>query len=188
MSVKHGLVAIVLSSFSYLYLLLALVWLGQKRPAYSHVHHTISELGELGAPSQQFMAKGVYLPIALMMLVVALIARDSAPIVLLSLSLAVGYLAAACFACDPGLPLYGSFRHGMHQAGGAIEYIGGTFSLMWLSEFHGMLFRVAGLIVGFALLSLSFPVPMRGALQRIAESCLFLGLTYACWLNLLSTV
>ena len=44
--------------------LLALsIWrLGLVRPGYSHVSHTISELGELGAPRSRLVSFGVFLP------------------------------------------------------------------------------------------------------------------------------
>ena len=45
------------------YLFVCLARLGNKKPGYSHLAHTISELGEWGAVHQRFVALGVFLPL-----------------------------------------------------------------------------------------------------------------------------
>ena len=45
--------------------------LAPRKAGYSHVMHTISEIGELGARDQRFVALGLFLPVGLCLLFVA---------------------------------------------------------------------------------------------------------------------
>lgn len=176
--------AIALTVFAVTYLVAFLFLLGYKRPNYSHVRHTISELGEIGAPHRQFVAVGVFAPVGVFLLLVACLARFTAPAsALLALCIAIGYLVAAVFPCDPGSPLSGSSRQAIHNLGGAVEYLGGAFALFRIAEHIGQPFRVAGFIVMGLAIAISVPLfsPVRGLLQRIAELCLFGGLALALW-------
>lgn len=179
--------SLVLAMAASVYLAFAIVWVGGRMPGYRHLKHTISELGEIGAPYQRWVALTVFLPVGLATLGVTWLQADEAfALTGLSGSLAVGYLVAAACPCDPGSPMWGTFRHGIHQLGGAVEYIGGALSLMWLAEIHGAGFRLAGMLVGVAMLLLSFPLRWRGLIQHIAETCLFGGLVLALGLNSLN--
>ncbi len=150
------------------------------RPEYSHQRHTISELGERGSVFERRFSQGVFLPVGLLLAAVGLMSlgadRSAAA---LALCIATGYLSAAVFPCDRGSPLGGSWRQGLHNLGGAVEYLGGALALMLIAETHGQAFRFAGLTVGATGILISFPSPVRGALQRTAEILLFSGLVAA---------
>lgn len=165
------------------YLLALLVVVGRRWSRYSHMWHTTSELGEVGAPDQRLVALGVFLPVGALLLLVAYLLRPlGQPAASLALCIAIGYLAAAAFPCAPGAPLGGSLRQVLHTLGGAVGYVGGAIALMRLSETLGDPFRIAGFIVWGAAVALSFPSIVRGLIQRVAELCLFGGLALAIWL------
>lgn len=135
------------------YLFISLFVLATKKGGYSHVRHTISEIGEVGSPHQGFVAFGLFLPVGLSLLAVAgLLHSTSSATAALALCVAVGYVVAALFPCDVGSPLSGSTRQAIHNAGGAVQYIGGGFALMILAETNDQPFRAAGFVVlGFAI-------------------------------------
>lgn len=166
------------------WLLAGLLALAPRKPGYSHVQHTISELGETGAPRQRLVALGLFLPIGLLLLLVAVALQPgSTTAATLALCVAIGYLGAAAFPCDPGSPVSGSLRQGVHNLAGAVEYIGGGLALMRLSDSLGNYFKLAGCVVLGAAIALSI-VPahsIRGIIQRVAETCLFGGLAIAAW-------
>lgn len=166
------------------YLLAACMVLGRRKAGYSHCLHTISELGERGACDARFVALGLFLPVGLLLLAAAAVTwRGDARAGALALCIGVGYLGAACFPCDPGSPRSGSWRQGMHNLAGGVQYIGGAMALMALAPGQGMVFQLAGAVVlgcGIAIGLLS-PTAWRGALQRVAEVCLFAGLAYPLW-------
>jgi len=168
--------------FAAIYLAIALLLLGRRKPGYSHLRHTISEIGESGARDQRFVALGLFLPIGLALLVVAYLLRpESSASAMLALAIAIGYLGAALFPCDPGSPLSGSTKQAMHNLAGGIEYVGGGFALMTLARDFGPAFQTAGFAVLGAAVALSVlpSTSIRGLIQRIAEACLFGCLAWA---------
>lgn len=175
---------VVLSLTATVYLSITIVVAANRKSAYSHVSHTISELGERGSEYTRQVSFAVFLPVAISLGIVALLlGSTNPPIAALALAIAIGYGLSAIFPCDPGSPMIGSFRQTVHNFGGAIEYLGGAFSLFWISETAGAAFRVAGFLVAALAILLSFKSPVRGVIQRIAELCLFLGLLSALWLR-----
>jgi len=175
-------------------LLAALARFGARRPAYSHLRHTISELGEAGSADSRRVSLGVFLPMGLLFGGAALAAASRRPesplaegVFFLALCLAVGYGVAAIFPCDPGSPLQGSWRQGLHNLGGGIEYVGGAAALFAISRalavsdpFAATLFQEGSLLVLCSALALSVAaLPWRGAVQRVAELVLFGGLAFA---------
>jgi len=93
----------------------------------------------------------------------------------LCLCIAIGYLVAAIFPCDPGSPVSGSARQAMHNLGGAIEYIGGGLALLAAAKNfnepgHVAGYVVLGVAVGLTVLPAGTP---RGLLQRAGEIVLF---------------
>jgi hypothetical protein len=157
------------------YLAIAIAVLGARRPTYNHARHTISELGEFGSPYQGVVSFGVFLPVGLALAAVAVMLRPTESMAAtLAACIAVGYLVAAVFPCDRGSPMSGSFRQGLHNLGGGVEYFGGAYALLRLAETHGPQFRVAGIAVGASALLISAPTGvLRGAIQRVAEALLF---------------
>lgn len=166
------------------YLAVAVLVVARRRPTYEHVKDTLSELGEFGSPDQTLVSIGVFLPVGILLLAVAYLLRPvSEPPAMLALCIAVGYLVAAAFPCDPGSPLSGSLRQAIHNAGGFVEYAGGAIALMRLSETFGRPFGVASFIVCGAIIGISFPSRFRGLIQRVAEMALFAGLSLAVWVT-----
>lgn len=163
-----------------LFLAVAVVYHGRRRPGYSQIRHTISELGEVGSPDGPRVSWGVFLPVGLVLALIAGLAGPSRPPQLvLAASLATGYVVAAIFPTDPGAPVWGTWRKTLHDLGGAVEYLGGALALFWLAESFGAAFQIAGFVVGASVALLSFPHPVRGLVQRIAETCLFAGLAWS---------
>ena len=173
---------VLISLVASAYLGIAIVVAANRLSAYSHVRDTISELAEHGSDYTTRVSFGVFLPVAILLGIVAfLTGPNDPPIAALALSIAIGYGLGAFFPCDPGSPMIGSGRQAIHNFGGAIEYLGGALSLFWISETAGPAFRVAGFLVAASAVLLSFESPVRGVIQRIAELCLFVGLLAALW-------
>ena len=176
------MLATILTVIAATYLFVGLLVLAPRKAGYRQLTHTISEVGERGAPDQRIVALGLFLPIGLLLLLVAYLVRPvSGASAVLALCIAVGYLGAAAFPCDPGSPASGSASQGLHNLAGAVEYIGGGFALITLAELLGQSFALAGYVVLGAAVALSFiPANMvRGLVQRVAEVCLFGGLALA---------
>ena len=113
-------------------------------------------------------------------------ARANAGLSTLALSIAVGYVVGAIFRCDPGCPLAASWRQGIHNMGGGIEYVGGAVGLWRIGDaVHdgaanslSIAFGGAAAIVAVAVVLMSMPALFRwrGAVQRVAEALLFAAL------------
>ena len=169
----------ILTLFASIYLVASLVFLAGNKNGYSHVRHTISELGEVGAPQQHFVSFAIFFVVGITLLLVAYLVQSySKPVALLALSLAIGYLVAALFPCDAGSPMTGSFRQAIHNFGGGLEYMGGALAFFLIAETFGNPFQVVGLVVAGLGIALSSPpfFTIRGLLQRVAEAGLFGGL------------
>lgn len=178
------MLAIAVTAIAATYLFASLMALAPRKAGYSHIKHSISEIGEIGAPNQRFVAFGLFLPIGLVLLLVAYLVRSaSPPAAALALFIAIGYIGAAAFPCDPGSPLFGTVRQALHNLAGAVEYAGGGFALMKLAESFDQPFKAAGFaVLGTAIaLSVLPSSSVRGIIQRIAEICLFGGLALAIW-------
>ena len=171
-----SIVAALLPLVAFVYLFVCLFVLATRKPGYSHVLHTISEIGEVGAPNQRLVSWGLFAPNGLAFLPGAILLHSAAPAVAaLCLCIAVGYLVAAVFPCDPGSPVSGSTRQAMHNLGGAIEYIGGGLALLAAAKNfnepgHVAGYVVLGVAVGLTVLPAGTP---RGLLQRAGEIVLF---------------
>lgn len=166
------------------YLLLMIILLGRKKPGYSHLRHTISELGEVGAVNQYLVGYGVFLPVGVALLIVGwLVESQSSSAMWLAVAIGIGYAAAAFFPCDVGSPVFGSLRQTLHNIAGGIEYGGGGIALMKLGEDYGQPYLAGGFTVLAVLACLTlFPSSApRGAIQRVGEVTLFSLLLYASW-------
>jgi hypothetical protein len=163
---------------------------GSRKPGYSHLRHTISELGEMGSPIGKsvsyfgFIAIGVSLWLFLI-IAAKLLPSQSDVFFLLSL-VGAGYVGGGIFRCDPEAPFIGSWRTALHNIFAALEYFGaaGAFLTLKRSEFWSPLSEVmsyAGGIVFFCLAAISFPHPFRGLIQRIAETIIFGGVVLIGW-------
>ena len=165
-----------------IYLAIGLHYFARRRPEYSALKQTISEIGETGSRDQRAVALALFLPVGLALLLVAAMLRSHSPAAsMLALAMAIGYLGAAAFPCDPGSPVSGTWRQSLHNLAGGVEYIGGGFALMTLARDLGTPFQIAGFIVLGAAIALTVlpSSSIRGAIQRVAEFCLFAGLGFA---------
>ena len=164
-----------------LYLAAGIYWFGRRKPGYSNRIHTISELGERGSVVQWQVSWGVFFPVGVALLLVWFMERQHNPeSAALAAVIAVGYLGGAIFPCDPGSPLNGSWSQGIHNLAGGVEYYGGVACLWVLSRNHSA-FLVPTVVVAIAIPLISLPLghSVRGAAQRAAEVCLFVGLAAA---------
>jgi hypothetical protein len=175
--------AAAITALVFAYLLVMVQVLGRKKPGYGLLRHTISELGERGARHERLVAFGLFLPIGLALLLVAGLTAGpvDGAIPALAACIAAGYLGAALFPCDPGSPMFGSARQHVHNLAGAVEYVGGGIALITIGDAFGHAFRIAGCFVLAAAIALCIlPAKAgRGAVQWLAELCLFGGLCLA---------
>src|SRR5678816_4168307 len=116
MSSRVQFIAIGAIVVAALMVLIETLYFASLRPGYSHISSTISELGETGAPRAELVSFGFFLPVGfLVWLALYMVWRESsdryATFALVALSsLGAGYVAAAFFPCDPGAPLFGTWR------------------------------------------------------------------------------
>jgi len=166
-----------LTFFSSLLLLAGVIYFGWRKPDYNHWHHTISELGEIGSPVARPVNYGLFLPVGLLLWLVAILTNDEA-VAGLAGCIGAGYVVAALFPCDVGSPVSGSSRQQIHNVGGAIEYMGGAYFISQVSAkmtlFDHDLSQLAAITVIAGGVGLSIPrLFIRGFLQRIIEVVLF---------------
>lgn len=168
----------LLSLISTTLLLTGVLYFGWRKPAYSHLRHTISELGEEQSPVAHKVNIGLFLPVGLLLFGVAW-QTDMSAMHGLATCLGLGYVVAAFFPCDVRSPVSGSGRQQLHNLGGAVEYIGGAYFLTQISTELTVLganpFKLgAGLVIaGAILLSLPIVLSVRGLVQRLIETVLF---------------
>lgn len=175
----------IFSVFIFTGLVISVIYFGKKTPGYSHIRHTISELGQIDAPHRSKVNYGVFLPSSIGLIIIVLITWITedrfTPYALLAGSVGTGYFVAAFFPADPGSPMWGSMRQQIHNAGGAVQYLGGAASLIMLSKnslFLEPFYLTSAYIVIIAAAGLSLPFfkSFRGLIQRIAELILFSNL------------
>lgn len=163
------------------------VLFARRRPGYSHVRQTISELGEAGADDAREVAifgfapaaHGIWLFVAALAWTVPLLAQGSG--VWLLAGLGAGFLAAAIFPCDPGAPLIGSWRNNLHNLLAGLGYLSGAAGVYFLGDaleradvapFAASLATPIAVVVVAGLL-LMFPAnPFRGLAQRVATGAI----------------
>ncbi|WAM22906.1 DUF998 domain-containing protein [Myxococcus sp. NMCA1] len=162
-------------------------WFARRRPGYSHLRNTLSELGETGAPDATRVAWLAFAPLGLavwgfMALLGGQLPEDaSTGLVLLSL-LGVSYVGAAVFPCDAGAPFWGTWRNQVHNLVAAIGYFGAGAGLIELGRAFEDVSRLSALAIVTSTLGkgvlagifvLSFESPVRGLTQRVIEAAVF---------------
>jgi hypothetical membrane protein len=168
------------------------------QPGYNQISNTISELGETGATHPHLVAFAFFLPVGLLIwLALWFLHREtpgkSVSWVFLALSgLGTGYVVSAFFPCDPGAPLFGSWRTLAHNAAGFADYGGTAIGFLLASRCfarrgaiaQATAFGAAGALGLFGLILLCLPsaFPVRGAVQRAAEFVQFTGVFFLCFL------
>lgn len=166
-----------------IFLTTGIIYVGRKINNYSHIKHTISELGETGGVFEKQVSLGLFLPVGILLVIVALLEKENSYVMGLSFALAIGYIAAAFFPCDAGSPSSGSWRQQLHNLDGFIEYAGSIYFIMKAGEqaFHLWMipFKTIGYIVIGCIIVTSFPNnPVRGLAQRIGELLIFVCLIW----------
>lgn len=172
-------------------------WFAKRRPGYSHIRQTISELGEAGAPDAKKVAifafapagHAIWLFVAVLAFAVPRLAQG--PGLWLLALLGAAYVGAAIFPCDPGAPLLGTWRNNVHNFVAIAGYLGAVAGMIELGRaMEGIpalqsmadVSRIAGQATFFGLFLLSFETPVRGLIQRVIEA-VFHG-----WMLLVATL
>jgi Protein of unknown function (DUF998) len=158
------------------YLIAGIVYEGAKKPSYSHIQHTISELGEITYTRSAWVSWGLFLPVGISFILLGLWGAKEEATQGIAVCLGVGYVVAAVFPCDEGSPMEGSWRQGLHNVGGAIEYIGSLYFVAKsnVSFLQGNI-STNNLLYGiiFCIIIISIPsLRVRGLFQRILEAML----------------
>lgn len=170
--------AFIICSIAILYLIAGNFYFGNNLKGYSLIKHTISELGETGSIYEKQVGFGLFLPTGILLAVAGLIENHDTNTMGLALSLAIGYIVATFFPCDPGSPSSGTWKQQLHNLGGFIEYAGSIVFIMKAAEDDLQLwfvpFKTIGIIVIICIIITAVPKnPARGLAQRIAELLLF---------------
>ncbi len=169
--------------------------LGAFTVGYSSIADYLSALGALDAPYRLLANYSGFLPVALTVIAMITVLWLRLPPTILVrcgllslLGVAVGYLGAVAFPCDPGCPASGSARQAMHNLSGLIEYVGGIVGLALLYVGWGAtatravrLTTLAAIItvtVGVLLMAHPELTRIRGASQRLADYSLFLWFSF----------
>jgi hypothetical membrane protein len=171
------------------------------QPGYNQISNTISELGETGATHPHLVAFAFFLPVGLLICLALWFLECETPgksvsWVLLAVScLGTGYVASAFFPCDPGAPLFGSWRTLVHNTAGVIDYGGTALGFLLFCRYsvrrkmkpQVVAFGIAAALgfLGMVLLGLPPAFPVRGAVQRVTELIQFTGVFFVC--HLIST-
>ena len=180
---------ILLAGTIFSYLLVAILVFAARRPGYSHLHNTISELGAVDAADGRRVSFGVFLPVCLGLEVYQFLVERSGLAFADELSMVAGcvgfgYLVAAAFPCGPGgSSRSGSFRQYFHHLGQVVQYLGGGAALFGLAKVHDVRFQILStIVVSASLLLFMIHLPkLRGLIQRVAETALWLGLLLPLW-------
>ncbi|NTX55429.1 DUF998 domain-containing protein [Myxococcus sp. CA039A] len=164
-------------------------WFARRRPGYSHLRHTISELGASGAPEAKRVAWLGFAPAGLAVMGFSAVLNTRLTpegdvitgLALLSL-LGVSYVGAAVFPCDEGAPFWGTWKNQMHNLVAGLGYFGAGGGLIELQRVFEDLPALASLstltgavgkLVLLGMVALSFESPVRGLIQRTVESLVF---------------
>jgi hypothetical protein len=198
MSLRRHSLSLALIAVAAVMVLFGTLYFASLRPGYSHISNTISELGETGASPAHLVAFGFFLPVGLMIwLAVWLMHRETldkdASLVLVAMScLGTGYVVSALFSCDPGAPLFGSWRTLVHNAAGLVDCGGTAIGFLLVCRYcarrkattQATVFGVGGglVLICLAALCVRSAFPLRGAVQRVAELIQFTGVFLVCLL------
>ena len=155
-------------------LVTGIVYFGVRRRGYDPLRHTISELGEQGAPDAGVINYGLFLPAGLLLAGVSLLSGGQPLLQGIAGGLGLGYTASALWPCDAGAPLWGSWRQQLHTLGGVAGYVWAIGALFCYGTYP--IFYIFALCC--MLLTAIRRFPLRGLAQRIAE-----GLLFACMLQ-----
>lgn len=171
----------------------------QASQPYDAVRQTISELGRISADNADLVNLAWSLPLGLWLSWAvhrayryagrsAEARRGCAAVA----GVGMAYAVCGLFPCDPGCPLWGSGRQLLHNAFGALEYLGGGAGLLIFSAAATgrrrlvLLLRCSGYWILLSLVLMAWPplFPVRGLVQRGAELQLLGWLLWASGMQL----
>lgn len=165
------------------------IYLGRLKPGYSHMRHTLSELGEAGSPVGRVVSiYGIltgFLIWAFLFFAAGAAQHVSQEIFFMVSLVGVGYVGGSIFPCDKEGPLFGSWRTSLHNIFAGLEYVGAAGAFFTLERDAAQplssAFKFAGFVVIAGFFGASFPNPFRGLSQRIAETIIFGGMIVMAW-------
>ena len=165
------------------------IYLGRKKPDYSHMRHTLSELGEAGSPDARAVSLYGVLTGLLVMTFLFFAAGDAPDVsreAIFMVSLAgIGYIGGSIFPCDSGAPLFRTWRTLFHNVFGSLVYVGGAGAFFALEREItlplSIVLKAAGFVVFAGFFGATFPHPIRGLSQRIAETVISGGIVVTAW-------
>ena len=192
-----GSVVFLMAALATLVGLVPVWWFAKRREDYSHMRQTISELGETGAPDAKKVAIFAFAPAGhTLWLFVAALAfavpqlADGSGLWLFAL-LGLGYVGAAMFPCDPGAPLWGTWRNNLHNLIAGIGYLGTVAGMTELGramedvpalQSIARVSQLMGQGAFFGVFLLSFQSPVRGLIQRVLEAVFYV------WMLMVATM
>ncbi len=164
----------------YLYLVWGVLNKKKKRPSYSHLKHTISELGENGSAFEKPVGFKLFMPVGLaFVLVSGLMYSTNLPAAFLAAAMGFSYFFSSFFPCDPGTPMSGSWKNSVHNLVGGAAYITMIYQLKELSDQQvGWYAEVAFVALAVFLFNfmIGWPKQVVGLTQRLAETSVFIGI------------
>ncbi len=161
---------------------------GLRWPGYSPSRDFISELGAAGAPDAAavnltFLLAGLLFVATCV--TTARATRGSTTAMMLASLVGWSYVVVAFAPCDAGCPADGSSTQALHNAVGALGYLGGGIGLLLASRAGApvrhappWLSVAAGLLAIGGLVAMGAPelADVRGAAQRVVEGGVFVWL------------
>ncbi|WP_026603682.1 DUF998 domain-containing protein [Methylomonas sp. 11b] len=185
---EHNPLGALLGLAASFYWLGGVIYLPTLLANYDPVSQTISELSIISTPLANRINFGWSLPLGLLQCwAVFTECRQRHITVEVRKGLAafgsvgIAYVACSFFPCDPGAPLWGSWRQMVHNAFGGLEYAGGGLGLLLFGIARrdnyrlAMAIQLSGLLVwtGLLLMTVQELFGVRGAVQRFSEALLF---------------
>ena len=169
---------VYLTIIIYLFLVCGIFFYAKKRPAYSHLKHTISELGEAGSTCEKSVGFRVFMPVGLgCFLLAGFTYQDNWPASVLLGAMGFGYFFSAFFPCDPGTPMSGTWKNSIHNLVGGMAYVTMGYHLKALIDQQlGLFPEVAFIALAMFLFNfiIGWPKQLVGLTQRLAETAVFL--------------
>ena len=160
-----------------IYLFSAVTYYAAKVPAYSHIKHTLSELGANGTEFEKAVAFKVFIPVGLgFILLAGLIYDTNWPAAVLAGAMGFSYFLSAFFPCDPGTPTSGSWKNSIHNLVGGVAYVTMGYQLKQLIDLQfGWYVEVAFIALAVFLFNfiVGWPKQVVGLTQRLAEAAVF---------------
>jgi len=169
---------IYVAIFVSLFLIFSLWYFGSARPEYSHIQHTISELAESQSITEKIVSYAVFLPVGIAMVFISIFSYSNEPALLFSISLAIGYCAAAIFPIDQGAPLFGTWKNVIHNLSAGVSYVLALGGFEYLAREFGFPYSLGKFLIMAFIASMYIPImrKFRGLFQRVSEVGIFSAL------------